>query len=153
MSKPKKIALEKLLAVQKRIRAMPVKDNSKEPGEALEMLAEDVRNMLEKGYSLKEVRGIFIEEDVPLTTFMLRRHLEIVPRKKASRLQNIAPVASQKLACDTEKTLLVADEKLSPGNTKNSPSDGEKTGPKATKKVTPAYEGIIVKPDTPDTEL
>ena len=145
MPRATKIALEKIVAAQKRLRALPVKDNRKAPDEALEMLAGDVRNTLEKGYSLKDVRVVLIETGVPLSSFMLRKHLEQESPETKPAPQKKVQAASQ----NAEQ----AGEEMTPTEERKAPSTETKTAPKAMEKTPPAYEGITIKPDTPDSEL
>ena len=61
-----KIPMEKIMAVKKKLQKLPVKETGKTREEALEMLAEDFKEALKKGYSVKEIREILSAEGVTL---------------------------------------------------------------------------------------
>ena len=153
MPRTTKIALEKIVAAQKRLRSLPVKDNRKDQEEALDMLAGDVRNTLQKGYSLKDVRMVLVETGVPLSSFLLRKHLEQETPETNQAPQKTAQAASRNTEHSSgEKTPIEAGMTTSNEEKKTPPAE-IKTPLKEVEKTPSAYTGITIKPDTPDSEL
>jgi hypothetical protein len=66
---------ETIKAAKKRLRKLPVKQTGKNMEETMAVLAEDVRNSLRKGYSLKEIRELLAEDGLKLPASVLKTYL------------------------------------------------------------------------------
>jgi len=71
MPEMKKFEPEKINTALKRLRALPVKDNSKSLTEALVMLSGDIQAAIAKGYSRRAIRNILVEAGVVISTTSL----------------------------------------------------------------------------------
>ena len=145
MAKQTKIAPEKIAAA---------KNRGKSKEEAVELLATDVQSALNRGYSLKELQGVLMEEGV---SFL---------KEKAARKRSIAPLhieskTENKIAENEVEIIQAIDGNANRNGAENAPeSNGKNNVLEAVRNVKTGvknYEGsahaIIIKPDTPDGEL
>jgi DNA-binding transcriptional MerR regulator len=102
MARTTNISPEAIRRFQKRLRSLPVKKTGKSLEAAMELLTEDVRKALEKkGYKLKEIRAMLVEDGIPIPASMLKRHLageqkisQKIPRKKIALVETDVEIHS-----------------------------------------------------------
>jgi hypothetical protein len=151
-----KIPMEKILTLKKRLQRLPAKDTGKSREEAAELLAAEYREALDKGYSSKELRAVFMEEGVTVSAELLKRKIAdvAVPARQENAQetdlkneQEKAPEITRKIDQETGHGMPQEISKKTVGEI--AATALEKSG---RADPIPAHK-IIVKPDTPKDEL
>ena len=118
MPEVKKFEPEKISAALKRLRALPVKDNSKSLTEALVMLSDGIQAAIAKGYSRRAIQNILVESGVAISTTSLNNFLSGEQKKIKEASQKQKPKnmeASMEQAANT-KDMGGEQQKLTPEN-------------------------------------
>jgi hypothetical protein len=150
MAKDTVITSEQIAAVKKRLRKLPVKNTDKNREKAMELLATDFQKAMRKGYTLKDIQRFLAEEGLAVPTYLLKKQTTRegkTPPRKAAATSVTANVESPTQQTFEQTTLMENIEVLP-----------VKTAMENLEKITGEHEAkpahaIIIKPDTPDTEL
>ena len=150
MAKDTVITPEQIAAVKKRLRKLPVKNASKNREKAMELLATDFQKAIRKGYTLKDIQGFLAEEGLTIPAYLLKRqkaHEWKIPTRNTTTRDVTGDVKfpAQQIYGQTvqEQNIETAPIRTATRTSENIvESYGEKSA-----------HIIIVKPDTPDTEL
>ncbi len=95
MTERAKISLKKIETLKKRLQKLPLKDEMKSREEAVKILEVPFQNALKKGYSLKELRTLFVEEGVALP-------LSLLKKRTAGEQEHSARIVPEKAETKTE---------------------------------------------------
>ena len=74
--KNKKFSLKKIEALKIRMQNLPLKDDMKNREETIRILYSSFNQALKKGYSLKELRALFVEEGIYITLYLFKKQSE-----------------------------------------------------------------------------
>ena len=141
MAQGKKISLETVEKITKKLKGLPVKDNSKTRQEAVAIWAKEILQALERGYSLRDIADMLLEDDVKISPATIKAYLGGNGKKNEKKIR---------------KKNGDSDEK---GESKSTERRGRKKKEKNLEAV--KNDGAIsgqpnqsfVKPDTPDDQL
>lgn len=75
MTRQASISLKKIESLKKRLQKLPLKEEVRSREEAIEFLEASFQEALKKGYSLKELRALFVEEGVVLPLSLLKKRI------------------------------------------------------------------------------
>ena len=96
MASKTKIAPETIVAAQKMLRSLPVRDTRKSPEEAMELLAGDFQNAIRKGYDPRTLRHMLAERGLKLPLSLVKRYP--VRERKIPRRN----IAAEKMRCEAK---------------------------------------------------
>ena len=85
MAKAKRYSTEQIQVAQKQLRALSVKKSGKTKTEVVKLLAEDVRNAVKEGYSLKAIQETLRQSGIPVS---LARMKALLGETEAGGLEN-----------------------------------------------------------------
>lgn len=74
--KNKKFSLKKIEALKIRMQNLPLKDDMKNREETIRILYSSFNQALKKGYSLKELRALFVEEGIHIPLYLFKKQSE-----------------------------------------------------------------------------
>ena len=102
MAKQANMSLKKIEALKKRLQKLPLKEDVKSREEAAQILETSFQNALKKGYTLKELRALFVEEGVALPLSLLKRR---TPQEQEHSFRNsAAEVAVKAMRTETKSS-------------------------------------------------
>ena len=124
----RKYSEEQITALKKKLAALEEKDTGKTREEVVKDLEKSFRTAMRKGYSLKEISELCLQEEVFIPAGVLKKYLSKSSEKTIPAKRKKKEEPQQEAPKDAEKSAVMEDEK--PRTTFN-----------------------FVKPDTPDDEL
>jgi DNA-binding transcriptional MerR regulator len=84
--------MEQILAVQKRLRALPPKRIGKTRAEVVELLAGDIRKAMKQGYSPEEIREILAQTGIPVSLSRMKVLLGQEEEESRQKVEQAAEV-------------------------------------------------------------